>query len=55
MGKYDYNTSFYAAKTYFDMIEAEQKNLLLLKNPRIIHNLEEKEKFYEWMCDTFVK
>lgn len=45
MGKYDYNTSFHAAKTYFDTIEAEQKNLLLLKNPRIIHNLKRRKSF----------
>lgn len=45
MGKYDYNTSFHAAKTYFDTIEAEKKNLLLLKNPRIIRNLKRRKSF----------
>lgn len=45
MGKYDYNTSLHAAKTYFNTIEAEKKNLLLLKNPRIIRNLKRKKNF----------
>ena len=44
MGKYDYNTSSHAAKTYFNTIEAE-KNLLLLKNPRIIRNLKRRKSF----------
>lgn len=45
MGKYDYNTSFHAAKTYFDSIEADQKNLLLLRNQLIIRNLKRRKSF----------
>ncbi|MEN8644240.1 alpha/beta hydrolase [Bacillus toyonensis] len=55
MGKYDYNTSFHAAKKYFDLIEADQKEFIAFENSAHYPQFEEKEKFYEWMCDTFVK
>lgn len=45
MGKYDYNTSFLAARKYFDMIEADKKNLLLLRNQLIIRNLKRRKSF----------
>ena len=54
MGKYDYNTSSHAAKHILIQLK-QRKNLLLLKNPRIIRNLKRRKKFYEWMSDTFVK
>lgn len=55
MGKYDYNTSFHAAKQYFDRIEANQKEFIAFENSAHYPQFEEKEKFYEWLCDTFVK
>lgn len=55
MGKYDYNTSFHAAKTYFDTIEAEKKEFITFEKSAHYPQSEEKEKFYEWMSDTFVK
>ncbi|OQR56489.1 alpha/beta hydrolase [Bacillus sp. CDB3] len=55
MGKYDYNTSFHAAKTYFDAIEADQKEFITFEKSAHYPQFEEKEKFYKWMCDTFVK
>ncbi|RKF52162.1 alpha/beta hydrolase [Bacillus wiedmannii] len=55
MGKYDYNTSFHAAKTYFDTIEADQKEFITFEKSAHYPQFEEKEKFYKWMCDTFIK
>ncbi|MGW5953221.1 alpha/beta fold hydrolase [Bacillus mycoides] len=55
MGKYDYNTSFHAAKQYFDRIEVNQKEFIAFENSAHYPQFEEKEKFYEWLCDTFVK
>ncbi|ANE85567.1 alpha/beta hydrolase [Bacillus cereus] len=55
MGKYDYNTSFHAAKTYFDKIEADQKQFITFEKSAHYPQFEEKEKFYKWMCDTFIK
>ena len=55
MGKYDYNTSFHAAKTYFDTIEADQKEFIIFEKSAHYPQFEEKEKFYKWMCDTFIK
>lgn len=55
MGKYDYMTSSNAAKTYFDMIEADKKECIPFEKSAHYPQFEEKEKFYKWMCDTFVK
>ncbi|MBE7095350.1 MULTISPECIES: alpha/beta hydrolase [Bacillus cereus group] len=55
MGKYDYNTSYHAAKTYFDTIEAGQKEFITFEKSAHYPQFEEEEKFYNWMCDTFVK
>ncbi|MBJ8053489.1 alpha/beta hydrolase [Bacillus cereus] len=55
VGKYDYNTSFLAARKYFDMIEADKKEFITFEKSAHYLQFEEKEKFYEWMCDTFVK
>ena len=55
MGKYDYMTSSHAAKQYFDRIEANQKEFIAFENSAHYPQFEEKEKFYEWLCDTFVK
>ncbi|WP_433595669.1 alpha/beta fold hydrolase [Lysinibacillus xylanilyticus] len=55
MGKYDYQTSSNQAKKYFDMIEADKKEFIAFEQSAHYPQFEEKEKFYEWMCDTFVK
>lgn len=55
MGKYDYMTSTKAAKNYFDMIEANKKEFITFEQSAHYPQFEEKEKFYEWMCDTFIK
>jgi len=53
MGKYDAMTSSNAAKNYFDRIEADQKEFISFEESAHYPNFEEKEKFYQWMCDTF--
>ncbi|SES31346.1 alpha/beta fold hydrolase [Psychrobacillus sp. OK032] len=55
MGKYDYMTSSNAAKSYFDKIEADQKEFISFDQSAHYPQFEEKEKFYEWMSDTFIK
>ncbi|KXL51712.1 putative aminoacrylate hydrolase RutD [Anaerotignum neopropionicum] len=55
MGKYDHMTSTSAAKEYFDVIDALQKEFIIYKNSAHYPQLEEKETFYQWMCDIFVK
>ncbi|MGE8035835.1 alpha/beta fold hydrolase [Lysinibacillus sp. NPDC093692] len=55
MGKYDYQTSSNAAKNYFDIIEADKKEFIAYEQSAHYPQFEEKEKFYEWMCDTFIK
>lgn len=55
MGNYDYQTSSNQARKYFDMIEADKKDFIAFEQSAHYPQFEEKEKFYEWMCDTFVK
>ena len=55
MGKYDFMTSSNAAKNYFDRIEADQKEFISFDQSAHYPQFEEKEKFYEWMSDTFIK
>lgn len=55
MGKYDYQTSSNQARKYFDMIEADKKEFIAFEQSAHYPQFEEKEKFYEWMCDTFLK
>ncbi|MGE7187268.1 alpha/beta fold hydrolase [Peribacillus sp. NPDC006672] len=55
MGKYDYMTTSNEAKKYFDMIEANKKEFIAFEQSAHYPQFEEKEKFYEWMCDTFLK
>lgn len=55
MGKYDYMTTSNEAKKYFDMIEANKKEFITFEQSAHYPQFEEKEKFYEWMCDTFLK
>lgn len=55
MGKYDHMTSTNAAKKYFDMLEADNKIFIVFEQSAHYPQFEEKEKFYEWMCDTFIE
>ena len=55
MGKYDYMTSSHAAKDYFDKLEADNKEFIAFHHSAHYPQFEEKEKFYKWMCDTFLK
>lgn len=55
MGKYEYMTSSNAAKKYFEMIEAEKKEFISFEQSAHYPQYEEKEKFYEWMSETFLK
>ncbi|MGE7543708.1 alpha/beta fold hydrolase [Sporosarcina newyorkensis] len=54
MGKYDYMTSSNAAKKYFDTIAAEDKHFITFEKSAHYPQFEEKEKFNEWMVDTFI-
>ena len=54
MGKYDYMTSSNAAKKYFDIIEAEHKHFITFEKSAHYPQLEEKERFNEWMADAFI-
>ena len=42
-------------KTYFDSIEADSKEFIAYEQSAHYPQFEEKEKFYKWMTDTFVK
>lgn len=53
MGKHDYHTTYNTAKEYFDALEANQKKFISFENSAHYPQFEEKEKFYEWMSDTF--
>lgn len=55
MGKYDYMTTSNEAKRYFDIIEANKKEFIAFEQSAHYPQFEEKEKFYEWMSDTFIK
>ena len=55
MGKYDYMTSSNAAKTYMNMIEADKKEFIDFEQSAHYPQFEEKEKFYEWMTNSFIK
>lgn len=55
MGKYDYMTSANVAKKYFDKIDADQKEFITYEQSAHYPQFEEKEKFNEWISDTFVK
>lgn len=54
MGKYDYMTSSYAAKRYFDTISGEHKNFITFEKSAHYPQFEEKEKFNDWMSETFI-
>ncbi len=54
MGRYDYDTSYQAAKNYFDGIEADQKEFITFEKSAHYPQFEEKETFSKWMADTFI-
>ncbi|EPY07501.1 hydrolase, alpha/beta fold family protein [Paenibacillus alvei TS-15] len=55
MGQYDYMTSAKAAKTYFDQIDAVKKEFITYDQSAHYPQFEEKEKFSQWMVDSFAK
>lgn len=55
MGQYDYMTTMNAAKTYFDLIEAEEKEFIIYEHSAHYPQFEEKEKLAAWMAVTFIK
>lgn len=55
MGQYDHMTSTVAAQEYFNVLEAPRKDFIVYEHSAHYPQLEEKEKFYNWMCDTFAK
>ena len=55
MGKYDYMTSSDAAKTYMNRIKADKKEFITFEQSAHYPQFEEKEKFYEWMTNSFIK
>ncbi|MCZ4151343.1 alpha/beta hydrolase, partial [Escherichia coli] len=55
MGKYDYMTSSAAARTYFDQLNAKQKQFITYENSAHFPHIEEKDRFSEWMITTFAE
>ncbi|WP_314587455.1 alpha/beta hydrolase [Paenibacillus terrigena] len=55
MGDYDYETSSHAARSYFDRIEADHKEFIAFEQSAHYPQFEEKDRFYQWMCDTFIQ
>jgi pimeloyl-ACP methyl ester carboxylesterase len=54
MGKYDCMTSPKAAENYLNSINSTKtKEIKIFEESAHYPHLEEKEAFYEWMCDTF--
>lgn len=54
MGKYDYMATSKTAKKYFNTIEAKQKEFVTFERSAHYPQFEEKERFNEWMNDTFI-
>lgn len=48
-------TSSHAAKVFFDQIEGNQKEFIAYKNSAHYPHYEEKQRFLDWMVDTFTK
>lgn len=53
MGQHDYMTSVHAAKDYFDILEADQKEFIVYEDSSHFPNFEEEERFAEWMKEKF--
>lgn len=52
VGLYDDRSS---SKELFDRIEAEEKEFVIFEESAHYPQFEEEEKFYEWMCEKFIK
>lgn len=55
MGNYDHMTSTKSAKEYFDVLSAPEKSFIIYEQSAHYPQLEQHEKFYNWMCETFTK
>jgi pimeloyl-ACP methyl ester carboxylesterase len=56
MGKYDCMTSPEAAEEYLNRLTGQAPHeMIVFENSAHYPQLEEKEKFYNWMCSTFAK
>ncbi|MFP4979155.1 alpha/beta hydrolase [Paenibacillus sp. CN-4] len=55
MGKYDYMTSSSAAKAYYDLLQADKKEVVVFEESAHYPQFEEKYKFCEWMARTFLQ
>ncbi|MFF2888722.1 alpha/beta fold hydrolase [Paenibacillus sp. NPDC057967] len=55
MGAYDYMTSVDAAQSYFDLLDAPNKQFIVFEQSAHYPQFEEKERFAEWMADTFLE
>ncbi len=56
MGKYDCMTSPEAAEVYLNKLTGQAPHeMIIFENSAHYPQLEEKEKFYNWMCSTFSK
>ncbi len=56
MGKYDCMTSPKAAEEYLNSLTGQAPHeMVVFENSAHYPQLEEKEKFYDWMCSTFAK
>lgn len=56
MGKYDCMTSPESAEEYLNNLSGDgTRELVIFDDSAHYPQFEEKEKFYEWMCETFVK
>ncbi|MNJ76563.1 hypothetical protein D3C77_738720 [compost metagenome] len=54
MGDYDYMTSSHAAKVFFDEINADQKQFISYEQSAHYPHYEEKQRFFDWMVETFI-
>lgn len=53
MGKYDYMTTVNAARDYFDVLEAPEKDFVVFEESAHYPQFEEKERFVEWLNELF--
>ncbi|MBQ8038304.1 MAG: alpha/beta hydrolase, partial [Lachnospiraceae bacterium] len=55
MGKYDCMTSPKAAQTYLDnLISQQEKEFVIFENSAHCPQFEERDVFYEWLCEKFL-
>jgi L-proline amide hydrolase len=55
MGQYDNMTATKAAKEYFDVLTAPEKEFIIYPNSAHYPQFEEHQKFSDWLTDTFSK